>query len=385
MPSPIVESLSFETFQRSETAWNELLVRSSAPGPFLLHSWLCTWWRHFGDGLEFVALLVRDDSGWLAAVPLALRRVGLGLTVAELVGTGPVPTRGIGLADKADLLVRVDAEQAREHLCNGLIGLLDRVDVLDLKGFDAASPTLREVARLAPEPFRGRSLPHSVSPYLALTGSWDDYLSTRSGNFRKHLRKYRRQLDTLGAWSVERFGNDGDVGTWLREVQEVNAASWKARRGTNLFRHPKIREFLLDLTGQMAERGELDLQLLRVEGRAIAYELCFDCAGRMSSYNSGFRPEHFRSSPGTLLTAAVIESACARGRTEYDMLRGAEEYKTRWSETLRREAQLILPAGRLRSRLYAQLGIHGKQRLKRVGWLAELADRVSGLSTRVRH
>jgi CelD/BcsL family acetyltransferase involved in cellulose biosynthesis len=117
----------------------------------------------------------------------------------------------------------------------------------------------------------------------------------------------------------------------------------------------------------------------------VAYELCFDFAGRVHSYNGAYLSEYAGMSPGTALTAAVIEAACERGRTEYDMLRGAEGYKTRWSDTYRSELQAIVPADRWRSRLYPHLGPYLKSRLKRSRWLREIDDRISGFLARGRH
>ena len=384
-PSPgglTARTLSFGEFRRLERPWDELVLSSVYPLPFLCHSWLRVWWEHFGAGQEFVALVVEDGETMLACVPLALRRVrqlGLPVTLGEIVGTGPVPTRGMGLTDKADLVVRADAPNARIRLCEELGRLLERVDVLDLKGVEVSSPTAAALAGAA------RTLDRSVSPYLALTSTWDEYLASRSGNFRKHLRKYWRELEQLGPVEVARLEPNDDLAVWMSDAAAVNGASWKATRGTNLFRHPQIRAFLFDLAEAMSQNGWLDLQRLRLAGETVAYELCFDFGGRVFSYNGSYRKELARASPGTALTVAVIRSACERGRTEYDMLRGEEAYKRRWSDECRAESQLVLRANRFRARNYIFWALDVKARLKRSPWLRELDDRVSGMLTRFRH
>ena len=47
----------------------------------------------------------------------------------------------------------------------------------------------------------------------------------------------------------------------------------------------------------------------------------------MFKHQCRVRDDFARHSPGNVVTAAVIEAAAARGRTEYDMLRGDESYK----------------------------------------------------------
>jgi CelD/BcsL family acetyltransferase involved in cellulose biosynthesis len=377
---PRVETLSFERFRDAGRAWDDLALDLAHPVPFLSHTWLRLWWERFGAGQEFVCPIVRDGERLLAAAPLAVRRARPGLDVAEIVGTGPVPTRGMGLADKAEVLVRRGHAEVGARLVAEVVRTLDRVDALDIKACDAASPT-RAALEAA-----GRVLvfDRSVSPYLTLSAPWDAYLDGRSSNFRKHLKKYRRLLTESGAGPPERLGAADDAAAWMAEVFAVNDASWKAARGTDLFRAREIRDFFAALVPEMAARGWIDLHVIRARGRAVVYELCFDFGGRLFSYNGAYRADLGEGSPGTALTAAVIESACARGRVEYDMLRGPESYKLRWSETARTEVQLLLPAPRAAARAKTQLGPALKARLKRWRGLTEGADRLFGLASRLR-
>ena len=92
-----------------------------------------------------------------------------------------------------------------------------------------------------------------MSPFLALEGPWEDYVRSRSRNFRKHLKKYWRLLEEAGSAEVSRMDPDSDAGAWMADVFTVNDASWKAERGTNLFRSPRVRAFF-------AEREVLEVE-----------------------------------------------------------------------------------------------------------------------------
>jgi CelD/BcsL family acetyltransferase involved in cellulose biosynthesis len=384
MSAQEVEALAFDEFARSEDAWTDLVGQSGAPYPFLLHPWLCTWWRHFGAGKELMVLVVRDGPRLVAAAPLVLRRSRvLGLSVAELAGTGPLSTKDAGLSDKADFLVRRDAEPVRELLVRELMRRLDRIDVLNIKPYDASSATCAVLERAAGR--RVVTLQRSVSPFLTLPPSWEEYLTTRSPKFRKNQRRSLRDLEKLGPVSLTRLGPQDDARAWLAEVLDVDRESWTAQRGTNLYRHPAIRAFFLDLLPQLAQRGWLDLHLLRVGGRAVAYEMCLDFGDTLFAYNAGYRADHAGYSPGNLVSAAVVESACQRGRKTYDMLRGNEPYKQRWATGSRRELHTIVAADRLAAYAYVQLGIRARIRLGQVAVIARTKDRVNGLLAKLRH
>jgi CelD/BcsL family acetyltransferase involved in cellulose biosynthesis len=385
---PTAEALSYDEFCRLERPWDELVLASPLPLPFLCHAWIRLWWQHFGAGQDFTAWVVREGDRLLAGVPIAVRgsrAVGLRLTVGEIVGTGPVVTRGMGLSDKADLVVRTDAPAARPRLVESLLGLLrSGVDALDLKGLDESSPAAAAFGELAPRPESLRCLRRSASPYVELPPTWDDYLRSRSANFRKHLKKYRRLLEDRGPVDIVRLERESDAAILMADVGAISDASWKARRGTDLFCAPAIRAFFLDLVPELARHGRIDLQVLRLAGRPAAHELSFDFGGRLFSYNSAYRQDLAPCSPGTVLTAAVIERACARGRVEYDMLRGDEEYKPRWSGQRRYESQLLVPAERARARVRAYVALYLKARLKRWRWVERLGDRAAGLLNRRR-
>jgi len=379
-----VSCLSFDEFRRLEPEWNELVLASTNPLPFLSHPWIRLWWEHFGADQEFTAVIVRRGPLVVAGLPLALRRTRSGLTVGEIVGTGPVATRGMGLADKADPPVREDAPEAVSPLVVETLRRLDRADVIDAKALGEASPFVGALASAGPRPASVRRLSRSRSPYLPLPRTWEEYLGSRSGNFRKHLRKYWRRLEERGKVEVDRL-DGARITAGLAEVFGAEEASWKGERGTNLFRAPELRAFFADVIPEMSARGWIDLSVLRVDGHTAAYELCFDLAGRVFSYNGGFRAEFAELSPGTALTAAVLEAACARGRLEYDMLRGEEPYKMRWATGVRHEVQVLVPAPRLRARAGTFVELYLKAQLKQWPWLEDLADRASGLASRLRY
>jgi CelD/BcsL family acetyltransferase involved in cellulose biosynthesis len=380
------EWLGFEEFCRIEAAWDELERACLRPTPFGTHAWIRTWWRHFGGDREFLALVVREGPRVLAALPLAVRPVrfaGVRLTVGEIIGTAAVPTRGMGLADKADMLARPDAGPAAARLVAEVVRLLDSVDVLHLKGLEESGAALHGLTAGAMRRHRAWRLVRSQSPYLALEGTWEDYLRSRGRRLRKNLRRAQRMLEEQGPVELVRTG-EPPAPARVEDLLAISERSWTSARGTDLFRHPAIRGFMLDLMRELEARGALDLHVLRVGGEPVAYELCFDVGGRVFAYNAGYREDYARASPGNLVTLAVIESAFARGRSEYDMLRGTETYKFRWSDTLRSERQVVIAADRIPARLYAALALYSKERLRQQSWLRELDDRASGLWNRLR-
>jgi CelD/BcsL family acetyltransferase involved in cellulose biosynthesis len=79
-----------------------------------------------------------------------------------------------------------------------------------------------------------------------------------------------------------------------------------------------------------SERGYLWLAFLEVDGSKAAASLNFDYKNKLWGYNSGVGREHMELSPGWVLLADVIQWCCENGRSEFDFMRGDEDYKYRF-------------------------------------------------------
>jgi CelD/BcsL family acetyltransferase involved in cellulose biosynthesis len=338
--------------------------------------------------MQFCALVVRNGDHLLAGVPLGIRKVRSPcgtIRVAEIVGTAAVPTRGMGLTDKACFVARPNAPDSLRLLVTTCLNLFDRTDVLLLKGLDRESLS----GHLTNSSLKNCSNVHqesrSVSPYLFLNQTWEEYLKSRSKNFRKQLTRNIRKFDAIRGAKITRMTPEDSADVWLSELLSVNRRSRQAEQGTNLFRHPALQDFFVELIPELTRNGWVNLHFLRLDGWAMAYELCFDFKDRLFSYNSGFDSEIANLSPGTLLTAAIIEKACQSKKCEYDFLRGDEAYKYRWTDSCRQESELIALSGNLRSRLFACLDLDLRKRLKSNPWIEQTISRVNGFASRIRY
>jgi CelD/BcsL family acetyltransferase involved in cellulose biosynthesis len=77
------------------------------------------------------------------------------------------------------------------------------------------------------------------------------------------------------------------------------------------------------------EYGYLWLAFLEVDGVKAAASLNFDYNGKLWGYNSGVSRDHMELSPGWVLMGHVFQWCCENGRSEFDFMRGDEDYKYR--------------------------------------------------------
>jgi CelD/BcsL family acetyltransferase involved in cellulose biosynthesis len=167
------------------------------------------------------------------------------------------------------------------------------------------------------------------SPVLEIGGrSFEEYLGSRSRNFREQVRRRSRKL-----------ARDHDVSFRLSDAQHLaedmetlfllHAARW-SNDASDAFAGAR-RDFHLDFARRALERGWLRLWLLEVAGVPRAAWYGFRFADADWYYQSGRDPDWERESVGFVLLSHTIEQAFNDGMREYRLLRGGESYKSRFA------------------------------------------------------
>ena len=377
----------FAEFGEILPAWEELIAGSLSDTIFLSHPYLTAWWKHFGKGKDPFIILVEQEGSLTAAAPLCVRRtrqLGFTTRVLEIIGTGPVPTRPMGLSDRVDFPVRRGREAGISEILDALLSNRSRWDVVHLKGIcyeeSPLSAFLEKRDSLKDVPVS--ATPRYQSPYLSLEGSYDDYARSRSRNFRKQLARHRKMLLAMGPVTIEQ-GETLPPEKILEETEGISRKSWKGGKGLGLFLDPRIKAFFLDLFTAFRERGWLAVRFLKSGENRIAHEICFRYAGKLYSYDSCFDPGYARVSPGEILTASVLEEAYAAGLREYDLLRGEESYKQRWSRTAREEVEILIAPSGPKAALYKLFQIRLKNWVRKNRFLHGLDNRISGICNKI--
>jgi CelD/BcsL family acetyltransferase involved in cellulose biosynthesis len=236
----------------------------------------------------------------------------------------------IEISDYLDLIVRPD-----DHV-RFLAGLLeflassvtDDWSALDWYNLPDSSPTLAALKAEAEK--RGWNHHEEIyrpTPRITLNGSFDEYLSRLEKKQRHEIRrKMRRAAESEKNVRIHVIDSTSDIESEMNAffdlmVQDPNKEE---------FLHPEMREQMTVTIRNAFERGYLWLAFLEVNGSKAAASLNFDYKNKLWGYNSGVGREHMELSPGWVLLAHVIQWCTEHGRTEFDFMRGDEEYKYRF-------------------------------------------------------
>jgi CelD/BcsL family acetyltransferase involved in cellulose biosynthesis len=303
-------------------SWTDL-ARSST-NIFSTWEWAQVWSRHFGSRRVIELARVMDADGLTVAVLPLLRERRAAFRVMRFVGHGV-----------ADELGPVCAAHNRTAATEALGAVSTDGDVLLAERLPADWPR---------GPLGGQVLKQESSPVISLggEGGWEDYLRTRSANFRQQVRRRARKLER-GLEIRYRLAQDPSR---LQADLDSLFALHQARWGTSSRAFAGRREaFHREFAALAQQRGWLRLWLAESQGQPVAAWYGFRFAGVESFYQSGRDPEWDRFAVGAGILEHSIREAFHDGMREYRLLRGDEPYKRRYATKMTGVVTLAVPRG----------------------------------------
>jgi len=309
-------------------AWDQLLTRSGLSNPFLTWAWYraCAVAVPAAEVDSCHAVVLRGATGDLEAV-FPFRANG------DRFWSVPVPGvvwafGDLGCPDHLDLLASPEAD------LDALVGALETVPWVVIRLANVAEQAGNiERFRAACER-RGWTVRRRLvgrCPYLELPGRWEAYLSTLSAHGRHALRRKERKLHKEHRVVLTDYGQ-GRLEEGLRHLQRLHTLRWG---GGGAFRDPVWERLHCRFAASLAQRGQLWLVTLDLDGTPAAAWYGFSLGDTVYHYQSGRDPRWEHERVGTVLMSLMIRRAIERGYRRLDFLRGEEAYKAEWTETAR--------------------------------------------------
>ena len=318
-PPETVELLGAADAIREE--WDALADRTDA-APFLRPGWIEPWQDAFCKGDP--AYLVTRRGGRLAGVlPLESRRGTLASPANWHTPLyGPV----------------VEDATAATELARGVMAHAGRrADLWFLDPEAAGYPELTAEASGAGYGTIVRTI--AKSPYIAVEGSFDDFMARRDRKFRKEIGRLWRRLEGQGGHATFEDGSE-NLDELLTEGFRLEGSGWKAEQGSAIASSPGRERFYRRVAAWAAERGWLRLAFLRVEDKPVAFDFGIETGGRFYIPKGGFDVEYRKLGPGQLLTYAGIKRAFETGLDSYELLGQQDDYKRQWTPAVRERLRL---------------------------------------------
>jgi CelD/BcsL family acetyltransferase involved in cellulose biosynthesis len=317
---------SYAELESQAAEWEALLAEGVTHVPFLRYRYLAGWWETRGGGewpgARLAIVTARQDGHLVGVAPLFFDTNREGLPALLLLGS-------IEISDYLDLIVRpADLPAFLGGLLDFLATFQESWQVLDWHNLPETSPSLPALKAEAERrgwTFQQENTYHA--PAIPLKGDFETYLAGIDKKQRHEIRRKMRRAEESGRgvrWYIV-----ADAQTLEAEVEAFLALMAQDPEKAS-FLTPAMRQSM-HLTCQAAfQGGWLQLAFLEADGQKAAGYLNFDYLGRIWVYNSGLDHRFQDLSAGWVLLGYLLQWANENGRTEFDFMRGQEEYKYRF-------------------------------------------------------
>lgn len=209
-----------------------------------------------------------------------------------------------------------------------------------LSGLTVTGPQRRALDATLPQRWERRRGQPTVRHVASLEGGVDGFLSRRSREFRKSLRKAQRAAQDAGVTFETVRATEAQAAALYDRIQAVELDSWKSRDNVGISQGP-MRAFYGAMLPRLCKLGQQRTIFARLGDRDIGYILGAVMAGEYRGLQFSYNDDHARLGIGSLLQLHQIEELCASDVSRYDL--GTEmDYKRRWAEEIMETEMLVL-------------------------------------------
>lgn len=292
--------------------------------------------------------LPTQDAPWalagLACFPGRSRILRVGdptapAAIAPLVRRGALLEQigGRELGEPSDLLYR-----SPEALAELAVAIVKTGRTLTLERIPAGSPAIEGLRAALGRRGWVRTEEGVGHPSIELGEKWAEPGGGLSSSRRSALRRSRRKAEQMGEIGVELLTpRAGELEALLEEIWAVEARSWKGEAGTAVVFAPRMRDFFHRYATELAERESLRIDLLRIDGQAVAMQFGMRWRNRHWLFKIGYDEAFKAGSPGQILLSESVAAAARDGLESYELLGSRDAWTDVWTKDVNECVRLI--------------------------------------------
>jgi hypothetical protein len=207
-------------------------------------------------------------------------------------------------------------------------------------GLTVAGPQRRALDATLPARWERRRGQSTIRHVASLEGGVDAFLSRRSRELRKTLRKAQRAAAVAGVTFESVRAPEAQATALYHRIQAVETNSWKSRDGVGIAQG-SMRAFYAAMLPRLCHLGQQRTIFARQGDRDVGYILGAVMAGEYRGLQFSYDDDLGHLDIGNLLQLQQIVELCADGVARYGL--GTEmDYKRRWAEDIMETEMLVL-------------------------------------------
>ncbi len=318
----VLEINSLEGLLPYRFVWRGLFADTRNASFFQTYEWFACYWRHFGASQQMRLLIVLHGDTAIGIVPFIIR--------TEPTKAGPVRVLTYPLHDWGSLYGPIGPQPTAAMLLafRYLAETRRDWDILDLRWIDEeGSDHGRTGSAMALAGLSAVNSEWKHSAVVEFDAGWAPYWAARKSHWRTNCRRNERRLEAIGEVRMVRYrpvgsasGDDDPRWRLFEQCIELARRSWQGdvADGTTMS-HEQIVGFLREAHGEAVKLGMVDICVLEVDGRAVAFAYNYQFNGRVFGLRMGHDRDQTFEGAGTVLMLRMLRDSAQRGDTLVDL------------------------------------------------------------------
>jgi CelD/BcsL family acetyltransferase involved in cellulose biosynthesis len=313
--------------------WNNLVLQTEAPQVFFTYEWALAVERAFKSTIQ----------PWIFAFAKHGKLIGVAALACDMSDSKKFFFLGASTGDYCDV---ISTPGDREDV---VTALLREFQKLKIRGaFFASVPedsiTLQALAQSHSAGYWNTSQPAYTCRRIVFDRKSTNPIGSSVSEHRLNSEKLRR-LSKLGKISFEHLQATDEIAPVLDPMIKAQIARFLSTNRLSPLLRPERRNFLAELTSLLGPRHWMDLSVLRLNGRDIAWNFGFRFEEVLFWYLPGFDTALESHRPGGgLLNLLNEEGEQAANLKEIDLGLGDESYKVHLANAQRKTLNVHLGA-----------------------------------------
>lgn len=331
--------------------WNRLHALTGSKLLWLKHEWLDCWWQSFGSHAQLFVIADFGTSGLDAAVPLLIRPMkikGFRQRVLRFIENGITP--------RSNFLFTEPSRERIAALWNKALESSGQWDLAILANIETGTKEYQAWSEyLVKSESRFVEIPERQSPYIDLSGGWDNVWNSFGKNLRRNLNRAKTRLSSEGEFHLIEFDSAVSIRPALEKCFEISRLSWKGEQGVDMAGSQQRRKFYDLITEEAIRDGWLRIWMLKLNDRYIAFEYALVNDGYVLPIAADYDPELKQCSPGAVLRSLILERLTSQSLDSYDFGGTLYDYKLYWTKQVRPHSQFWVFHSGIKSRMLYQM------------------------------
>ena len=332
---------SLEEVAALEPEWNGLLAGSDTDTIFLTFEWITAYLRWIAGDAAPTVLVAREAGEIVGIAPLMIAtRTDSGAPVRR------VEFIGVPNSDYSDFIITGGRLPVLRAFFKHLLGMRRQWDEVWLTEIPDSSGTIEAATSIFSRPWIPGMVRAGVEcPTLVIAGHEDeilDSLARKKYIGKRDLQKSIAYIGTQGDLRFRHADTLDDALAVLPHLFRLHRQRWAGTPTPSKFENPNYERFYTELLTRLWPKGHVAITAMELDGLPIAVSFAFPYGTSWTNHNWAYDFEFSKFSPGSLLIQFMIADAVAQGYREFDFTRGAEAYKERFRNQVKRNTNLML-------------------------------------------